>query len=176
MKNRFFITSLAIALPLFSASAQVLDDDNVLGEDVKEARMENRQEEQVVDEARVIDRSSQRIDKTPAKVNETEIRRGSTDVEYTTKRQITQTLLNKEQIPTIEVCQSKADINRMQAKDFKALGFDMNTAERIVQQRQQKGSFKSVEDLSQIQGVSQETLTQVKQDLGVGRAQAQEEN
>lgn len=40
MKRRLLITSLAVALPIFSVSAQVMDDDNVLGQDVQEERLE----------------------------------------------------------------------------------------------------------------------------------------
>lgn len=63
----------------------------------------------------------------------------------------------------------------MDKKDFRALGFDKNTSEKIVQQREEKGQFASVDELSRIQGVSQDNLSQIRDDLGVNQKQAQEE-
>lgn len=177
MKRRLLITSLAVALPIFSVSAQVMDDDNVLGQDVQEERLEGSdiQREEATPTGEVIQRDSETLSQQPGRINETEIKRGSTDVEYQTKRRITQTLLKEEQIPTIQVCETKANINEMDKKDFQALGFDKNTSEKIVQQREEKGQFASVDELSRIQGVSQDNLSQIRDDLGVNQKQAQEE-
>lgn len=177
MKNRLLITSLACALPFFSVSAQVIDDDNVLGQDVVEERqdigLDQERQEEVSGE--VIDRDSKTLSQEAGDISEREVNRGSTDVEYQTKRQVTKTLLQQEEIPTIQVCETKANINEMDQKDFQALGFDQNTAERIVQQREQQGQFSSVDELAQIQGLSQDALAKVRDDLGVNMKQAQEE-
>lgn len=178
MKNRLLITTLACALPFFSVSAQVMDDDNVLGQDVQEERQEQEGTNQVRQEetaGEVIKRDSKTISQQPGSIDKKEVNRGSTDVEYQTKRQVTQTLLQQEEIPTIQVCETKANINEMDQNDFQALGFDKNTSEKIVQQREQKGQFSSVEELSQIEGVSQDSLAKVRNDLGVNEKQAQEE-
>ncbi len=175
MKKRFLITSLACALPIFSVSAQVLDDDSVLGQDVQEERREGSDIQKEEASGEVIKRDSKTLSQQPGRINETEVKRGSTDVEYQTKRRVTQTLLKEEQIPTIQVCETKANINEMDKKDFQALGFDQSTSEKIVQQREEKGQFASVDELSQIPGVSQDSLAKVRDDLGVNTKQAQEE-
>lgn len=62
----------------------------------------------------------------------------------------------------------------MDKEDFRAVGFDQQTAQRIVQTREQQGQFSSVDELSQISGAS-DTLSQIRNDLGVVERQAQEE-
>lgn len=169
MIKKTFITSMLIALPLTALNAQVLGEERVLGNDVQEgAEIEEEQ-------ARVLDRDSKIIDRNAGNFKTTkEIDRGATDVQYKAQRKITQTLLKEEQIPTVQFCETKANINAMKAEDFKALGFDQKTAQAIIQKREQQGAFKSVDDLSQIQGVSGTMLNQVRTSLGVASQQAQE--
>ncbi|MFP5387503.1 MAG: ComEA family DNA-binding protein [Bacteriovoracia bacterium] len=167
MKKLYFFL-LALSLPLIPLNAQVMDDDSVLGEDIQE-------EQQRDIEGKVIETESRVIDQESAELPDKQRQEGKEEVQYQAKKKITQTLLKEEKIPTIQVCETKANINEMDAQDFQALGFDKNTAQKIVQQRQERGAFKSVEDLSKIQGVSPEQFSTLKPDLSVGGAQAQEE-
>lgn len=171
MSRKLLITSLICTLPFaISCSDEVEREEANFGQE-KETQVIEAEEDQT---ARVIDREAQTTQITPATVQEREVERGSKDVEYTTQRQVTETLLKQEQIPTIQICRTKADINRMDAQDFIAVGFNKQEADLIVRQRQQSGQFQSVQDLNSIQGVSQQTVSSVQNDLGVGQRQAQE--
>lgn len=166
--KKILITSLAVVLPLFTACQQETPENRI-----------EVQEEQVidttkVDSAEVINSEATTYQQKPAELQDVQRRQGSEEVEYTTKRQVTQTLLHEAKIPTIQTCESKADINRMKSEDFQAIGFDQNAAQKIIQARDQQGNFQSVDDLSRVQGISQDTFAQVKQDLGVQQKQAQE--
>ncbi|MFP5387502.1 MAG: ComEA family DNA-binding protein [Bacteriovoracia bacterium] len=169
--KRLLITSMIVALP-FAVSC---DRENRQEENVGNMQQQEEEVQQEEAEGRVIEESSRTIQQKPAELPQKEVEKGSANVEYTAKRKVTQTILKEQEIPTIQICESKADINQMDAKDFQALGFDQQTAQKIVQTREQQGSFRSVQDLSQIQGVSSNLLNNLQQDLGVGRAQAQEE-
>lgn len=168
MSKKLFITTLIVALP-FAVSC-----DNQTAE--RAGTGDLQQEEQTpTSQAEVIDSQSTVVDREAADLKEREVEEGSTQVEYKTKQQITETVLREQEIPTIQVCRSKANINEMDKEDFRALGFDQQAAERIVQTREQRGQFRSVEELSQIQGVSQDLLSRVQDDLGIIERQAQEE-
>jgi hypothetical protein len=137
-------------------------------------RQADRQEE-TLPEGDVIDSSSRVIEQEPANVQEQTVETGSEDVEYTTKRQVTETVQREQEIPTVERTQKQADINEMEVQDFRALGFDQQSAQRIVETREQKGRFDSVDELQQIEGVSSETLNRIRGNLGVVPRQAEEE-
>jgi DNA uptake protein ComE-like DNA-binding protein len=137
-------------------------------------RQGNRQEEQLP-EGEVIERSSRVIEQGPADVQEQTYEKGSEDVEYTTKREVTETIQREQEIPTVETTQKQADINEMEVRDFRALGFDQQSAQRIVETREQRGRFNSVDELQKIEGVSSETFNRVRDSLGVAPRQAEEE-
>ena len=123
----------------------------------------------------MIEESSRTIQQGAGELPQEEVEKGSAKVQYPAKRKVTQTILKEQEIPTIQVCETKADINKMDEKDFQALGFDQLTSRKIVQTREQEGSFRSVQDLSRVQGIPTNLLNNLEKDLGVGTAQAQEE-
>ena len=67
-----------------------------------------------------------------------------------------------EKVPTVVEGQQKLDINRMSKDDFFALGLDKGTAERIIERRDQRGSFASINDLNGIEGVSADWLNRYR--------------
>lgn len=67
-----------------------------------------------------------------------------------------------EKVPTVVSGQEKLDINRMGADDFVALGLDRPAADRIIERRDQRGSFASINDLSGIEGVNPEWLNRYR--------------
>lgn len=67
-----------------------------------------------------------------------------------------------EKVPTVVEGQQKLDINRMSKDDFAALGLDKDTADRVIERRDQRGSFASINDLSGIEGVSADWLDRNK--------------
>lgn len=166
MSKKSLITTLIVALPFVVAC------DNQ-GEK-RDTGPTQEQQDTSTSEAQVIDSQSTVIDQQPAELQEKEVEEGTTDVQYQATRQVTETVLREQEIPTVQVCNSKANINEMDKEDFRAVGFDQQTAQRIVQTREQQGQFSSVDELSQISGAS-DTLSQIRNDLGVVERQAQEE-
>ena len=166
MSKKSLITTLIVALPFVVAC------DNQ-GESRGTGGAQEQQDTSTTD-AEVIDSRTTIIDQQPAQIQEQEVEEGTTDVQYQTTREVTETVLREQEIPTVQVCNSKANINEMDKEDFRAVGFDQQTAERIVQTREQKGQFSSVDELSQVSGAS-DTLSQIRNDLGVVERQAQEE-
>ena len=74
----------------------------------------------------------------------------------------------KEDIPTVIVGQRKADLNRMDEKDFRALGLNQKAAKNAVQFRKDNnGHFGSVEDLARVPGMDQDWLAQYRDKLAV---------
>jgi DNA uptake protein ComE-like DNA-binding protein len=175
--KKLFITSIIVALP-FAVSCDRRQDTTATGTGARDTTTttERGTGDSFQRGGEVIERDSTTLHQQPADVQEMEVEKGSADVEYTTKRQVTETVLQEQSIPTVKICQSKADINEMDKDNFRALGFDKNAADRIVQAREQRGRFNSVDELGQIQGVSQDTLANVKDNLGVAPRQAQEED
>jgi DNA uptake protein ComE-like DNA-binding protein len=107
-------------------------------------------------------------------VGGTEVKRGETEVqgqrEVVTKR--TEPL--KEEVPTVAKGQEKLDVNRMDAKDFVALGLNQDTADRIVKYRDDHGPFRSINDLSAVQGIDQNWLNQYRDRLAFVSPENQE--
>jgi DNA uptake protein ComE-like DNA-binding protein len=169
MSKRLLTASVIAALSLVAAC------DNQGAKQQEEETV--RQEQTSLPEGEVIDSSSKVIERTPAEMQaEQQIEKGSEDVQYTTKRQVTETVQKEQEIPTIEKTQTKANINEMDVADFVALGFDQRAAQQIVQTRDQRGgNFNSVDELMQINGVSKDTFNRVRNNLGVAPQQAQEE-
>jgi DNA uptake protein ComE-like DNA-binding protein len=171
MSKKLFITTLIVALP-FAVSC-----DNQNTERVNPAGTGDVQQEEEIEssQAEVIDRQSTVVDREAADLQERQVEEGTEQVEYKTKQQVTETVLREQEIPTVQICRTKANINEMDKEDFQALGFDQQAADKIVQTREQRGQFQSVEELSQIQGVSPDSFSRVQGDLGVVERQAQEE-
>lgn len=154
MKNIFLISTMTLVLSVVTGCS--------------------RDEDKVSESGEVIKETTKVVGQSPAQFDNTITREGEAEVEYRSQRQFTETVLHEANIPTVQTCRTKADINQMEKKDFQALGFAPQAAERIVQQREQQGQFRSVDELSRIQGVSPDEFSQVRNDLAVGK-QAQEE-
>ncbi|HXH74709.1 MAG TPA: helix-hairpin-helix domain-containing protein [Bacteriovoracaceae bacterium] len=192
MKIKILMISFALSLPLIPISAQVMDSDSKLGTDVSKGKHEQhqgdsqdpsigvgqdaRQEEEAMGTSRqeeqsasgkVIDSKTESVKHEAGKLNDKDVKQGSANVEYKTKEKVTKTIQKQAQIPTVQICQTKADINGMKLEDFQALGFDRGSAEKIIQQRAQKGQFASVDELSKVEGLSQSTYNRLKDQLGV---------
>ncbi len=92
----------------------------------------------------------------------TAVEKGEKEVEaqreVVTKR--TETL--SEDVPTVTTGQQKLDLNRMDTEDFVVLGLDQSVAQRIVDYREKNGPFKSIDELSNIQGIDQNWLNQYR--------------
>ncbi len=85
----------------------------------------------------------------------------------------TRTVIIQKQIPTIQINQEKADINRMSADNFVALGFTQDAAQKIVAVRATRpGGFASPADLAQIPGVDPHLVDQLTPNLGVSNDNA----
>ena len=70
----------------------------------------------------------------------------------TTEIETTKSVSEQRSIPTIEKRSVQADINRMNADDFVALGMDRNSAAKVVQYRLSVGPFQSVDELRKVPG------------------------
>lgn len=77
------------------------------------------------------------------------------------------TVIARQQIPTITVTRVGADINRMSASDFKALGLTGDLAQSIIQYRDAHGPFKSVKDLRKVPNMDQNWLADNQEQLAV---------
>lgn len=174
MSKKILVPTAIAALSLFVAcdNQSALQEEN----EITPVQEEQSYEGEVI-EGEVIDSSTTVIDReAPELEAQREVERGSTDVQYETTRQVTETVQKEQDLPTVKTTTAKLNINEMNVQDFLALGFDKQAAERIVQTREQRGgSFSSVDELSQIQGVSMDALNKVRGDLGVAPRQAQEE-
>jgi hypothetical protein len=74
----------------------------------------------------------------------------------------------REDIPTIIQGQRKADLNRMQVKDFVALGLPTPAAQNVVRYRQEHGGrFNSVDELGQVPGLDPNWFNQNRENLGI---------
>jgi DNA uptake protein ComE-like DNA-binding protein len=88
------------------------------------------------------------------------------------QKKVVSTVIVKEKIPTVKESTIRADINRMDAKQFAAIGFPRDVAQNIVQYRDRNGPFHSVNDLSNVDGVSRSMLDRFDGALGVDQSQA----
>jgi competence ComEA-like helix-hairpin-helix protein len=88
------------------------------------------------------------------------------------QKKVVSTVIVKEKIPTVKEQTIRADINRMDAKQFTAIGFPNDISQSIVQYRDRNGPFQNVKDLSNVEGVSQAMLDKFDGTLGVSRSAA----
>ncbi len=94
--------------------------------------------------------------------------RAQSSTEVLTQRKVMRTETLKRSVPSVRETRVKADINRMDVDDFVVMGLTRRAAESVVQQRQEHGKFKSVEELSQVPGVPQDWFRSVRPKLGAG--------
>ncbi|MEO5968540.1 MAG: helix-hairpin-helix domain-containing protein [Bdellovibrionia bacterium] len=81
----------------------------------------------------------------------------------------------KENIPTIVVGEKKADLNRMEFKDFRALGMTEETARNVVDYRKSHNNrFTSVEELKQVPGIDLEWFARNQNKIGISNQAAGE--
>lgn len=116
-------------------------------------------------DGKVVEKDTDVIEQEAGKIGGTSVEKGETSVKIKERQRVTRTLIEKEQIPTAKICEERADINRMNEKDFSALGFDQKTAKQIIQTRKQKGGFQSVDELAQVQGIDQSKLQELEPNL-----------
>jgi DNA uptake protein ComE-like DNA-binding protein len=88
------------------------------------------------------------------------------------QKKVVSTVIVKDKIPTVKESTIRADINRMDAKQFTAIGFPRDIAQNIVQYRDRNGPFHSVNELSNVEGVSRSMLDRFDGSLGVDQSQA----
>lgn len=84
------------------------------------------------------------------------------------QKKVISTVIIKDKIPTVRETTVRADINRMNASQFAAIGFPSEVSQSIVQYRDSNGPFHSVKDLAYVDGVSNSMLTKFDGALGVG--------
>lgn len=108
-----------------------------------------------------------------ANIGQTEVEQGEADVAV--RRRVVTTELEQLQVPTVQVCQEYADLNRMEARHFVALGVPQESADRIIQYREQQGQFQSEDQLSQIQGLDQNAISKIQEVAEVNPEQAQQQ-
>ena len=81
----------------------------------------------------------------------------------------------KEDIPTIVVGEKKADLNRMELKDFRALGMSEETAKNVIDYRKNHNNrFSSVDELKQVPGIDHDWLTRNQNKIGISNQAAGE--
>lgn len=98
----------------------------------------------------------------------TDVRRGETELKVKEKVVKRETETKSESVPTVEHVSQKADLNRMDSKDFLALGFPKKMADQIVSYRDKNGEFRSVDDLSKVPGMDVNMLNRFRDKLSVG--------
>lgn len=103
-------------------------------------------------------------------LGEVESSEGSTDVSRTREVIRRETVRESEDIPTVSKRQVGADINRMDAKDFMAMGLNRDDAERVVQYREQFGRFRSVDSMKRVPGMDMAWLEKNREKLAASRA------
>lgn len=91
---------------------------------------------------------------------------GSAQVQ--TKQEVKKTVIRNTEIPTLVNRNVKADLNRMQAEHFVALGLPNDVAANTVKYRDDHGSFKNVDDLKQVPGMDQAQFDKIKDKVGIG--------
>jgi DNA uptake protein ComE-like DNA-binding protein len=83
------------------------------------------------------------------------------------QKKVVSTVIVKEKIPTVKETTIRADINRMDAKQFTAIGFPSDVSQSIIQYRDRNGPFHSVNELTNVEGVSQSLVDKFDGSLGV---------
>ena len=87
--------------------------------------------------------------------------------ELQARKRVLETTIAEYEIPTVRICEEKADLNEMNAQHFSALGISPGVAERIVQFRDQRGRITAVSQLREVQGVDDSTLRSLEQQVAV---------
>lgn len=97
--------------------------------------------------------------------NETNVDKGTEKVQV--QKEQTRTITSEERVPTVTTGPKKFDINRMTTDDFRSIGLSDSAAKSIVDYRDQHDGFKSVDELSQVPGVSPQMIAPLRDKLGM---------
>lgn len=103
-------------------------------------------------------------------INTNELNKNDVEKDHdkvTVQKEVTRTITSDESVPTVLEGQKKLDINRMSAGDFKAVGIPESTAKNIVDYRDKHDGFRSVDELSQVPGVSASMIAPLRSKLGL---------
>lgn len=84
------------------------------------------------------------------------------DTMIVSEREVTRTVKERTELPTIRVTEEKADLNRMTAQHFVALGVSEELASNIVDYRDTHGKFDSVNQLMEVPGMSRAEFNSIK--------------
>lgn len=80
--------------------------------------------------------------------------------EVTSKQKVV--VRKKVEIPTVRITEEKADLNRMEFQHFKAVGVPSQIAQNILDYRDEIGIFRSVDQLRNVPGMSDEVFAKLK--------------
>jgi DNA uptake protein ComE-like DNA-binding protein len=127
------------------------------------ATKRDQQAQEAQPSAQVQKKKQAQYSKAAPKLGEVVQTPGHADVDIPTRV----TVKGTRSIPTIEERTVRADINRMNAEDFYALGLDKNIAEKVVQYRSQFGPFKGADELREVPGMNTDWLNRIEDRLGV---------
>ncbi|OFZ53153.1 MAG: hypothetical protein A2428_12055 [Bdellovibrionales bacterium RIFOXYC1_FULL_54_43] len=71
------------------------------------------------------------------------------------------------QVPSVTQKSTHADINRMSAGDFIALGLNEESAQKVLDYRRENGNFTSVDQLNNVPGIDTAWVSRMQNKLGV---------
>jgi len=71
------------------------------------------------------------------------------------------------QVPSVTQRSTQADINRMSAGDFIALGLNEESAQKVLEYRRENGNFTSVDQLNNVPGIDTAWVSRMQSKLGV---------
>lgn len=105
-------------------------------------------------------------------IGETAERRGEAEVKGRRETVTKRTERVREEIPTVVQGQRKADLNRMEVKDFVALGLNEKVAKNVVDYRKKNNDrFTSVEQLRQVPGMDMNWLAQHQNQFAISSSE-----
>ncbi|OFZ19914.1 MAG: hypothetical protein A2X94_14760 [Bdellovibrionales bacterium GWB1_55_8] len=100
------------------------------------------------------EKRAEKTDSGKASVSLGEERQASGTADVQTKERVV--VERSTQIPTVRSTREGADINRMSAEHFIAMGFPEELARNVVEYREEHGPFVSVDQLKAVPGMSEE--------------------
>lgn len=85
------------------------------------------------------------------------------------QKQVTRTVEVEENVPTITTVSEKVDLNRADQSDLVAIGVPSDVAQSIIQYREEQGRFTSVDQLSEIEGMTPDLMSSIEPQVGISR-------
>lgn len=86
----------------------------------------------------------------------------------TTSRQVTRTITSQTEIPSVRTTVVRGNLNRMQPSHFQVLGLRADLAKKVVEHRDDKGPFRSVDELRQVDGMDEGQFNAIKDKVAAG--------